>query len=163
MASGIRWTAEMLLEFQERTKQRQHSPLSPSLREKKADMLTPLTSIPQEEKKPSKYRNKKIVVDGIEFDSRKEARRWVELSRQQAAGLIAELRHQVPFELAPAVYLNGDAKKKPALRYFADFTYMRGDLFVVEDVKSAATRTKESYRIKRHLLLSVHGLQIDEI
>lgn len=163
MASGIRWTAEMLLEFQERTKQRQHSPLSPSLREKKADMLTPLAGRGEPEKKPRKYRNNKVVVDGIEFDSGKEARRWAVLKLQLAAGQISDLRRQVVFELAPAARLAPDFRLKPAIRLVADFTYLRDGELIVEDTKSVATRNLPVYRLKKHLLFTVHGLQVHEV
>lgn len=162
MASGIRWTAEMLLEFQERTRQRQKSPLSPSLREKKADMLAPLAAV-EPEKKPRKYRNNIVTVDGIEFDSRKEARRWVELSRMQSAGEISDLRRQVVFELAPAARLLPDYRQKPAIKLIADFTYLRDGKLTVEDTKSIATRNLPVYRLKKHLMFTVHGLQVHEV
>lgn len=161
MASGIRWTPEMLLEFQDRTRQRQKSPLSPSLREKKADMLAPL-AMPDAPKK-RKYRNNIVTVDGIEFDSRKESRRWVELSRMQAAGEISDLRRQVVFELAPAARLLPDYRQKPAIKLIADFTYLRDGKLTVEDTKSIATRNLPVYRLKKHLLFTVHGLQVHEV
>ena len=44
-----------------------------------------------------KYHNKKTEIDGIVFDSRKEALRWHELKLMENAGLISDLRRQVPF------------------------------------------------------------------
>lgn len=110
-----------------------------------------------------KYKNIKATVDGIEFDSRKEARRWAELVRMQDAGLISELRRQVAFELAPAVYLKGEPKKKPALRFIADFVYERGGALVVEDTKSVATNRLPVYRLKKHLMKALLGLDVHEI
>lgn len=111
----------------------------------------------QKPKKASKYRNQACEHDGIKFDSRRERDRWIELSRQLAAGEISELERQVVFVLADAVVIDG--RKKPALRYVADFVYERAGKTVIEDVKGMVTR---EYRIKRHLM-AVRGLQIVEI
>ncbi|UEP42730.1 DUF1064 domain-containing protein [Burkholderia sp. B21-005] len=111
----------------------------------------------QKPKKESKYRNQACEHDGIKFDSRRERDRWIELSRQLAAGEISELERQVVFVLADAVVIDG--RKKPALRYIADFVYERDGKTVIEDVKGMVTR---EYRIKRHLM-AVRGLQIVEI
>jgi hypothetical protein len=108
----------------------------------------------------SKYRNQKVTVDGFTFDSQKEARRYADLLALQRAGKISNLELQVPFVLAPSVVLDG--RKKPALRYVADFAYDEEGKRVVEDVKSAATRKLPVYRIKAHLMLSVHGIAIKE-
>lgn len=119
----------------------------------------------QSKKKPSKYRNQKVESDGLLFDSRKEARRHWDLQALLRAGLIRDLRTQPWFVLAPSVRLKGESRAKPALRYRADFSYViveNGER-IVEDVKSPATREKEAYRIKRHLMKSVHGLDITEI
>src|SRR5262245_17892773 len=96
--------------------------------------------------RPPKYGNHRTKVGDIVFDSRREARRHVELQWQVKAGEIRELRRQVPFELAPAVKLAGERRTKPAIRYVADFVYEECDTgrLIVEDVKSSATaRTKD--------------------
>ena len=49
----------------------------------------------------SKYHSKKITVDGEEFDSKKESRRWQELRLLEKTGEIQGLRRQAPFELVP--------------------------------------------------------------
>lgn len=107
--------------------------------------------------KVSKYNNKKVEVDGIKFDSKREYARWNQLKIMERAGAISDLKRQVPFELAPSVQLGG--RKKPALRYVADFTYTQGGKMVVEDAKGMLT---DVYRIKKHLMLSVHGIEIKE-
>ncbi|WP_038796012.1 DUF1064 domain-containing protein [Burkholderia pseudomallei] len=108
--------------------------------------------------KRSKYRNTKCEHDGIRFDSKRERSRWFELIKQQDVGLISGLRRQVVFELAPGVVIA--SRKRPALRYIADFVYTRDGVQVVEDVKGAITG---EYRIKRHLMKSVHDIDISEI
>lgn len=104
----------------------------------------------------NKYGNiKTMTFDGIKHDSQKEANRWCELKLLQRAGKISELERQVPFELIP----KQDGER--ACTYVADFVYMENGVKVVEDVKSKATRT-ESYKIKKKLMLWVHGIKIKE-
>jgi len=106
----------------------------------------------------AKYRNRKTEVDGITFDSLREARRYAELCLMERAGQISDLQRQVVFELAPSVRIHG--RKRPSLRYVADFVYMERGEQVVEDVKGVIT---EGYRIKRHLLMAIHGIEIREV
>lgn len=106
----------------------------------------------------SKYGNIKTTTsDGITHDSMKEANRWCELKLLERAGKIRLLQRQIKFELIPK------QEGERAVFYVADFTYIEDDKFVVEDVKSPATRKKESYIIKRKLMLWVHGIKIKEI
>ncbi|HDR9036095.1 TPA: DUF1064 domain-containing protein [Burkholderia vietnamiensis] len=121
------------------------------------DAGRPVPLSAQKAAKPAKYRNQRCEHEGIKFDSRRECARWVELSRQQAAGDISELERQVVFVLAESAVING--RKAPALRYIADFVYERDGKTVIEDVKGVIT---PEYRIKRHLM-AVRGLQIVEI
>lgn len=114
-------------------------------------------------KKPRKYRNQKTTLDGITFDSKREAQRYAELQALASRSLIEDLRHQVPFELAPGVKFSGESRRKPALRYVADFSYRLDGRLVVEDVKSKVTAGAAAYRIKRHLMLSVHGIEVKEV
>jgi len=113
-------------------------------------------------KRPSKYKNKPTVVDGIRFASQAEARRDAELRLLESAGKISQLERQVPYELAHAVTLRGETRKKPALRYVADFRYFSVEAghYIVEDVKSPATAKEGVFRIKRHLMKSVHGIDV---
>lgn len=107
----------------------------------------------------SKYGAVRVrTVDGIEHDSKKEAARWQELNLMLRARLIEDLQRQVRFEVIP----KQDGER--ACTYIADFVYIdrKTGQKVVEDVKSPATRT-EAYRIKRKLMLLVHGIRIREI
>lgn len=114
-------------------------------------------------KKPSKYRNRKTVLDGITFDSEREASRYQELKVLADRGVIEDFRHQAPFVLAPGVRFSDEKRAKPALRYVADFSYRLDGRLVVEDVKSKVTAGAAAYRIKRHLMLSVHGIEVKEV
>lgn len=108
-----------------------------------------------------KYGNRKITVDGITFDSQKEAVRYQELLLLQRAGQIFNLQRQVPFVLIPKQERNGKVIER-AVVYKADFVYTENGEDIVEDVKSEATKTKE-YIIKRKLLLWQFGIRIREV
>lgn len=111
-------------------------------------------------KDESKYKNIKVLDAGIKFDSKAEHKRWQYLAMLEKAGEIRDLRLQVPFELIPA-QVAPSGKKERAMVYIADFVYKTrdgGD--VVEDVKGAVT---PEYRLKRKLLLHVHGVEVREI
>lgn len=90
----------------------------------------------------NKYHAKKCVIDGISFDSRREARRYTELKTLRQAGEISALKLQEPFELVPK------QRGERAVTYRADFVYMEGGALVVEDVKGMKTK---DYIIKRKL------------
>lgn len=117
-----------------------------------------------------KYNNKKTIVDGEVFDSKKEAVRYRELLLLEKAMAISDLQRQVKFVLIPAqrevdtVGPRGGIKKGKLLEkecaYVADFVYWENGRMVVEDTKGF--KTKE-YIIKRKLMLHVHGIQIREI
>ncbi len=117
--------------------------------------------VPAAGSKQSKYRNTKVNIGGMTFDSKGEHARYVELAQLQACGEIADLKRSVDFVLAPSCHLGGKSKK-PALRYRADFTYVESGAPVVEDFKSAITRKNPVYRIKKHLMMTVHGILIRE-
>lgn len=104
---------------------------------------------------------KRMTVDGVTFPSEAEAKRWVRLRQLEAAGEIRALQRQVAFVLAPGVRFSGITRARPALRYFADFTYeeqRRGVwVQVVEDCKGHHT---ETFKIKRHLMMAIHGIDL---
>lgn len=105
----------------------------------------------------SKYGSRKIELDGEKYRSLRECDRHRKLMLFERAGLLANLRREVPFVLAPSVKIAG--RTKPALRYFADFVYERSGRTVVEDCKGVRTAV---YRIKLHLMATVHGVEILE-
>lgn len=104
------------------------------------------------EVKQNKYHNKKVVYDGYKFDSQKERDHYIALKQLQQYGFIKELKLQVPFLLIDTVRHGG--KTYPKTKYIADFTYIKDDKLVVEDVKSTITRKDKVYRLKIKLLLS---------
>lgn len=122
-----------------------------------------------------KYGNRKVTVDGITFDSQKEADRYEELKLLEKAGKISDLQLQRKFVLIPEqrqfsmeIYTRGSKKGcfKPGkvlereTSYIADFVYAENGEFVVEDTKGFRT---EAYIIKRKLMLKEHGIRIREV
>lgn len=113
-------------------------------------------------KKPNKYGNRKVTYDGIKFDSLREAARYRELMLLHRTGEIADVTLQPTFILAPSVRIAGEARKRPAVRYSADFAYTEtktGER-IVEDVKSAPTAKSKEFRRIQHLMKSVHGIDV---
>ncbi|RKY09323.1 MAG: hypothetical protein DRP56_02810 [Planctomycetota bacterium] len=109
-------------------------------------------------KKQPKYRNIKTVVDGITFDSMKEAKRYRELKLLERTGLICNL------ELQPSYPISRGGVKDPATgrrmvarKYIADFQYLENGIMVVEDVKSISTAKDSTYRLKRQLFIEQYG------
>lgn len=102
----------------------------------------------------SKYNAKKTTVDGIAFDSAREAHRYKQLALMVKAGAIKDLQLQVRYHLIP----KQDGER--AVDYIADFVYMENGALMVEDSKGVRTR---DYVIKRKLMLQVHGIKIKEV
>ena len=125
----------------------------------------------------NKYGAKKIKdpATGFVFDSKKEFIRWCELRILEKSGNISDLKRQVKYELIPK------QEGERACSYIADFTYVADFVYkvptqkweeisngwrlvdgwetVVEDTKGVRT---DAYRIKRKLMLHIHGIRIKE-
>lgn len=123
----------------------------------------------QEVKKRSKYGNRKVVRDGIKFDSEREAARFAELKVLQAMGKIRNLRLQANFTLVEG-YTTIEGKRIKPMVYRADFAYERATepdcngavywLREVEDVKGAKTK---DYLLKKKLMQDKFGITIREV
>lgn len=129
-----------------------------------------------------KYKNTKVTYDGIEFDSKKEVNRYIELKELEAAGKISSLELQRVYTLIPAQYEKtgevytrgknaGQAKRgkciEQAVTYKADFAYIdeKGNQ-IVEDVKGyrdPASGSYARYIIKRKMMLYFYGIRITEV
>ena len=126
-----------------------------------------------------KYHSKKTVIDGITFDSRKEAERYSELKLLERCGAISNLELQKVYELIPAQYelyerygKNGnrlkDGKKciEKSCVYKADFVYIDNETGqqVVEDVKGyKGGQAYSLFTIKRKLMLERYGIKVEEV
>lgn len=94
------------------------------------------------------------------YDSRKEHRRALELKMLERAGHISHLREQVKFELIPRQCDENGHVIERAAHYIADFVYRdQNNNTVVEDTKGMRT---DVYRLKKKLMLYIHGIRITE-
>lgn len=105
-------------------------------------------------RKPHKYHAKRTTVDGITFDSKKEAERYSELRLMEKAEEIANLQLQVLYPLK--------VNDQLICSYKADFVYLdrKTKRTVVEDCKGFRTR---EYQIKRKLMAAIYGIEIVEV
>lgn len=110
------------------------------------------------DKKMTKYNNKKTIVDGKIFDSKKEARRYQELALMEKSGKITNLELQPKFTLQEKFKYNGEIYH--AITYTADFSYIEREdaKTVVEDVKGVET---EIFKLKRKLFIKKFGQLVD--
>lgn len=107
-----------------------------------------------------KYNNERVTDGEVTFDSKAEHKRWLYLAALQKAREIRKLQRQVPYVLIPG-QVTSSGKKWRETRYVADFVYeLRDGTVVVEDVKGAVT---PEFRIKRKLMLQVHGIEVREV
>ena len=112
-----------------------------------------------------KYYNKKVIYGGIKFDSKKERDYCIYLKDQKNKGKIVDFKLQPEFVLIPSQKdkLTGRVIERP-LKYRADFivyyTDSRVDNLEIIDVKGFKT---EVYKIKRKLMLFIHGIRIKEV
>ena len=104
--------------------------------------------------KKSKYNAKKTVVNGITFDSKKEAKRYMELKAMEKLGSIQNIQLQVPFVLIEK------SKYGRSIKYVADFVYYnKNGSKVVEDVKGVKTPV---YKLKKRLMAEKYGIFVLE-
>lgn len=112
------------------------------------------------QRRHEKYQNVRCEYEGLRFDSRAELKRWIALQALQRVGEISMLTRHVPFVLIPKQTRPSGGRERECA-YVADFVYVdRRGQRVVEDVKGAST---PEYRLKRKLLLHVHGIEIREV
>lgn len=81
----------------------------------------------------------------------------MELSLLERSGRIQSLREQVVYVIVPSCVVQG--RKRPPIRYIADFVYIQDGKEVVEDCKGMRT---DVYRIKRHIMKALLGIDIFE-
>lgn len=96
----------------------------------------------------NKYKNIKTKVDGIKFDSKAEAKRYIELKMLLKGKYITDLELQPKFELQPK-YINNKGEHIRAIIYKADFMYIKNGITIVEDVKGVETK---DFKLKKKIL-----------
>lgn len=105
--------------------------------------------------KPSKYRNKPTVVDGIRFASKREAAFYVELKQREKAGEVYEVQLQRRYALTgPTGML--------FTTYVCDFAFHDATLGRnrVIDIKGVET---EAFKIKRKAMQAILGIEVEVI
>lgn len=124
------------------------------------------TSVDEDGKKrKSKYGNVRAEEDGLKFDSQKEYKRYKQLKVMERVGLIKDLQHHKVFEISPEVKFPSKKTTSRARTYEADFVYIdtKTGQTIVEDVKSEATKENAVYLLKKHLMMAIHGIEIQEV
>lgn len=114
-----------------------------------------------EKPKTNKYHNKKVIYDGIKFDSKKELQRYKELKLMESNNIICKLSLQQRFMLQ-AGYTNKKGEKIRPIYYIADFFYYDRikDEWVAEDTKGVKT---DVYKLKKKLFEYKYNLTINEL
>lgn len=110
--------------------------------------------------KQNKYKNKKVIYDGIKFDSNREMAYYIKLKMLEQKGIIKDLELQKSFELQPSFKLNGKTYKK--ITYRADFSYVSVEDNKIHIVDTKGFRT-EVYKLKRKIFAYKYGIEIEEI
>ena len=114
--------------------------------------------------KQNKFKNKKIIYDGITFDSIKEKNRYIELKILEKSGLIKDLELQKVFELQPSFKKNDKTYRK--ITYKSDFYYFDNEKskYIVEDVKASKKFKTKVYKLKKKMFeYKYNDLEIREI
>lgn len=109
---------------------------------------------PPPRKNANKYNSQKTVVDGITFDSQKEAKKWQTLDAMQSMGRISKLRHHVTFDLVVNKVFIG--------QYVADFVYVgnTGQL-VIDDTKGYKKGSAwQLFCWKAKLMKAIYGADV---
>lgn len=110
--------------------------------------------------KQNKYKNKKVIYDGIKFDSKREMAYYIKLKMLEEKGKIKDLELQKTYELQPSFKVNGKTYRK--IIYKCDFSYI-----TIEDDKLHIVDTKgfrtEVYKLKRKMFAYKYGIEIEEI
>lgn len=123
----------------------------------------------QKQEKRRKYGNRKVVMDGIKFDSEREAARFGELKVLRAMGKIRDLRLQANFTLVEG-YTTIEGKRIKPMVYRADFTYERaaepdcnGTVIWLREVEDAKGMHTQAYELKKKLMQDKYGITIREV
>lgn len=102
----------------------------------------------QRAKRRSKYGAEKVVLDGIRFDSKAEAARWIQLKEMQRKKIIKGLELKPVYKFASGV------------KYIPDFMYIENQKWVTEDVKGVETR---EFKTKKKMMLHEYGIDVQVV
>ncbi len=107
----------------------------------------------------AKFGNKKTPVDGILFDSAKEANRYGILKMLLRAGKITDLECQPVFE----IYIQRDTERIRIGDFTPDFRYYTNGECIVEDVKGGKATKTTDYQLRKKLTEAIYSIVITEI
>ena len=108
----------------------------------------------------NKYHAKKTEIDGLVFDSKKEAEYYSLLKMQERMGRISGLKLQYRYQIINSA-IDHKGKKLPPIYYIADFVYWDSDAKLhVVDVKGFKTPV---YKLKKRLMLELYDIDIEEV
>ena len=112
----------------------------------------------------NKYKNKKVMIDGELFDSKKEALRYQQLKSLEKINAISDLQRQVKYTLIPSQKSENGKVIEQKCSYIADFVYRQNGQTVVEDVKGYRKGGAYAvFAIKRKLMLQKYGIRVKEV
>lgn len=106
----------------------------------------------------NKYGAKKTQVGDVNFDSKREANRWMELQLLERAGEISDLQRQVKVELI-GQYRPLFTRTGRKMKLTFDFAYIENGIQVFEDAKGMPTRDYEV----RVAVARAMGLEVREV
>lgn len=129
---------------------------------------------PFKREKGQKYKNKKVEIDGILFDSTKEGKRYLVLKQALDKGEIQNLQLQVKYELIPSIkeeyveHLKTKDKIKTRtlqlpITYTCDFQYIKDGEIVVEDVKASPKMLPKEFILKEKLMFWKYRIKIRKV
>lgn len=121
--------------------------------------------------KPNKYRNEKVTIGDITFDSKREMQRYLVLKEAQDKGVISDLELQPKFELIPAIrekYIKHlKTKDKECERtiqlpitYTADFGYVKDGERIIEDIKISPALLPKEFTLKVKMMRYFHNIDV---
>lgn len=98
----------------------------------------------KEETNKNKYRNYRIIINGIKYDSKKEYDRHSILKIKEKAGEISELKFHEPC-------MNIILQENPQIKYEPDFCYIENNIYIIEDVKGYQTK---EFKLKKKMIIN---------
>jgi hypothetical protein len=109
-------------------------------------------------KKPyNKYRNNRVEIDGIKFDSEKEGRFYTQLKLRKKAGEVKDFQRQVPF----AIEVNGIHIAKYLLDFQVEYPDGRIDYIDIKaKTKEGKWITTDTFKLKKKLVEAIYKIEI---
>ena len=112
-----------------------------------ADLKAPITN---------KFGAVKTRYEGIDFDSKHEAECYMKLRADELAGLITELRHQVPIQV--------HVGEINVFTYIADFRFICDGVTRYQDAKGYRKGSAyQLFKLKQKVIAAAMGIDVEEV